>query len=66
MIARILLICTGPILGFAITQGIMNPNSIAAAGAFVGAGLYGVAIALCANSDTALSDVESPAVETET
>ena len=44
---KVLAIFMGPLLGYALTTAIMNPSSIAAAGAFVGAGLFAVAISLC-------------------
>lgn len=43
-------ICIGLLLGHGITSGIMNPGSISAAGAAVGAGLFSIAIALSRDS----------------
>jgi hypothetical protein len=43
---RVFWICIGPLMGYGLTAGIINSQSISAAGAFVGAGLFAVAIAL--------------------
>lgn len=45
--SHVLWICLGPLIGHGLASGIMNPGSVSAAGAFVGAGLFGIAIALC-------------------
>lgn len=60
-------ICIGLLLGHAITAGIINTGSISAAGAFIGAGLFAVAVALCGNSvSEPPSTTESAADDTNT
>lgn len=56
-------ICLGPLMAHGLVGGILNGESISAAGAFIGAGLFAVAIALCgdgssspAKTDTSVED----------
>lgn len=46
MMKKFFVICIGPLLAHGLSSGILNPSSVSAAGAFVCAGLFAIAIAL--------------------
>lgn len=61
--SHVLWLCVGPLIGHGLASGIMNPGSVSAAGAFIGAGLFGVAIALCRDSASAPQATAEPAAD---
>jgi hypothetical protein len=55
--------CIGLLLGHAFTAGILNTGSISAAGGFIGAGLFAVAISFCRDSATVPQATAEPAAD---